>query len=811
MQFKELRFADLIVVLVSFGSVFCGVVVAMFLLCRYSTCRLALFNIAAAYYMLLVVFVLYYLKVGTKFNWYFFMDSYREAVPTALAYVGTWYAVGLGIFLLGVYIFCLGLWRRMYHTICECGSKRLCLYCASTLLCFLLFMILFHIPTAHSFVMYNMRGDLHTNRDAIPTYFTDNSKFITDSRENVFIVQMESGNSLALSGRAVVNGEFYTGDYMPELRTIAKDGVFFPYFWGNSMQSHRGQASILCGIAGNLSKPFHYRPEEIPTPCLPEILQSSGYSTVFLRASNNPEFQNIASFVSSIGMEDVQVGDMMHADDPIVGMGYDDCTFVERSFEYLHNQYADPQGLFVYFEFIMNHAPFTSYSGYDDIRAFNPPQNFTEQYLNGALIQDHCMAKFYEAFNKYAPENTHLLILSDHSWPIGINGGNIANERGAYTENFLMPFVYIPPRSRREEFQIGAVTMTPNHSQTDIIPTIFELLNGTNYQNSFVYDLHHSGAPPPSSYEMCHVLVQPYDEMQIAVVKDLQKYTYHASTGMLEYADLSQDLLEREHTVIGENISYEDFINHYYCSRYIEEASQQIPFSSQNDTQSYSLYFSSNAGPSTMAVKSLKYRLPMSFTVEATVQPEDVAPTFVVSALQGSELGLGLGIDEKGYWFFGLRNNDGLAGVRSLQPADNGVTVHLAGVYDDDSVRLYVDGILQKETYVHPNIWHSYQPFFVGAVMKNIPWRKPLLVFHGHIDEVRFSNRAVYKKDFVPPDLLESNQYTLALFHFNEGYGDFVYDASGNNHHGYLVVGEKTHSFIEGITWAPQLLPANDL
>jgi len=809
MQFKELRFANLAVVMLSFGSCFCAIIALLFLARKHPVLRVLILHAAALYYVLLTVLVGYRLFVGVKFNWYFLLDSLYDAIPTALAYLGKWHTLLVISILVVVYVLCWLLWRHMCCAVHACASSVVRLCCDGMFLCLVLIMLVFHMPTAYGLLTYNNQGNVHANRQSIPTYFPDHSQLSTQSRENVFIVQMESGNGLALSGKAIVDGKAYEGDYMPNFMDIAKDGVFFPYLWGNAMQTHRGQASILCGIAGNIGKPFHYRSEEIPTPCLPELLRSSGYSTVFLRPAKNPKAQNMNYFASAIGMGDVRIGDIMHTGDSSYGGFYEDSVFIERSFDYLKSQYPDPEGLFVYLELNTNHVPFNWYRDYDGALPFDSPSNFIEKYLNGAYIQDYGLAQFYKKFQEYSPENTHLIILADHSYPVGING-NTANEYGAYAENFLMPFVYVPPRNRNDEFSIGVIIEDPVHSQTDIVPTIFELLNGTSYQNSFVYDMHQPRSQTPYSYDMCHVLAQPYDGMQIAVVKGLQKYTYNISTGVLYHADLSTDLLELERNVVGENVSYTYFLDHYYCSRYLsvqDEDGVQPSLSSEHDTASYSLDFGPDAGPAAIEVQRLSYKPLRPFTVEATVQLRDTDSSFIVSAMQGEQIGIDLGVDENGYWFFGMNDGTNLKGVRSQQRAQTGATVHIAGAYSSGQVRLYVNGISQGTERVRTIHEHFYRPFFVGAVIeqKVIPLNKPASVFHGSIDEIRFSSTNVYDVDFTPPINLVSDKNTLVLFHFDEGQGDITHDSSGNNHNGNLVVGEKTHFLIQGIQWVPQI------
>ena len=58
--------------------------------------------------------------------------------------------------------------------------------------------------------------------------------------------------------------------------------------------------------------------------------------------------------------------------------------------------------------------------------------------------------------------------------------------------------------------------------------------------------------------------------------------------------------------------------------------------------------------------------------------------------------------------------------------------------------------------------------------------------FAGVIDQVRVSNAIRYTTDFVIPKRLKTDDSTLALFHFDEGQGATLRDASGNDHHGTI-------------------------
>ncbi len=63
--------------------------------------------------------------------------------------------------------------------------------------------------------------------------------------------------------------------------------------------------------------------------------------------------------------------------------------------------------------------------------------------------------------------------------------------------------------------------------------------------------------------------------------------------------------------------------------------------------------------------------------------------------------------------------------------------------------------------------------------------------FHGVIDEVRISDCVRYRERFEPPARHETDENTLALYHFDQGQGGTLIDASGN----------ENHAVIRGASW----------
>jgi hypothetical protein len=136
-----------------------------------------------------------------------------------------------------------------------------------------------------------------------------------------------------------------------------------------------------------------------------------------------------------------------------------------------------------------------------------------------------------------------------------------------------------------------------------------------------------------------------------------------------------------------------------------------------------------------------------------------------------------LWLDTSGKASFWLRTNDGknTAQVYSSTIVNDDKWHHIACVKDTDSdtIRIYVDGVLEQTA-----------AFTDGKTDNNLPFRMGdghfSRWYHGCVDEVRISTNARYDSDFVPQDHpFKVDSDTEALWHFDEGAGQDVTDATG--------------------------------
>ncbi|NUO19131.1 T9SS type A sorting domain-containing protein [bacterium] len=119
-------------------------------------------------------------------------------------------------------------------------------------------------------------------------------------------------------------------------------------------------------------------------------------------------------------------------------------------------------------------------------------------------------------------------------------------------------------------------------------------------------------------------------------------------------------------------------------------------------------------------------------------------------------------------------------------PLQTGQWRHLAASMENSTLRLFLDGQMIASSATNGLMsWATdvgTNRIGGGIVSGNSYY------FEGAVDEMRFSSVARYVADFsVPTEPFANDQFTEALYHFDEGTGNTLTDASGNNHHGTLI------------------------
>ncbi len=187
-------------------------------------------------------------------------------------------------------------------------------------------------------------------------------------------------------------------------------------------------------------------------------------------------------------------------------------------------------------------------------------------------------------------------------------------------------------------------------------------------------------------------------------------------------------------------------------------------------------------GDSSAVSLPIRYDGSHPITFECTVQVlEPIRENNTMLITDTHDAGICLAIGQRQYlWFSPRSETQHEPLVRTKQPLPTGRTVHVAGVFAPDEVRLYLDGELQESIKITNDFRYqkSSMRLAIGANPDGATsFRESPKC---RIDEVRISSVARYEGNFFPARRFEPDEDTLALYHFDEGVGAIARDASGN-------------------------------
>ncbi len=184
-------------------------------------------------------------------------------------------------------------------------------------------------------------------------------------------------------------------------------------------------------------------------------------------------------------------------------------------------------------------------------------------------------------------------------------------------------------------------------------------------------------------------------------------------------------------------------------------------------------------------VLPLKHETAGDLTVEAwvTIDENSNRPLrFIANGSSLTSFGIGYSKAEgkEKEWSTSVSNNGQFQVLQTDSKVEFGKRTNIAVTYKGNVAQIYVNGHKQGEMNFTGSNIHTDEFITIGNRYKGPPIK-------GSIDEVRFSNIARYSEDFTPTDHFENDKNTLALYHFDEGTGDVLKDASGNGHDGKIV------------------------
>jgi len=374
-------------------------------------------------------------------------------------------------------------------------------------------------------------SDYPYEKNSIPlTSFSSTVQSLKKNKPNIFLIIIESFNANFVETKAP-DGI----DYTPNFNALIKKGMYIERFYGNSIQTCKGQAAIFYSILPSMNGKIFVDYPDLNISGFPAILTNEGYNTIYFQAFHNLKFDNTGFNMKKAGFSTVKsYGEFRRKEDKpsIWGWGVEDKIFYERFFEVLDKMHAGSpeKPVFASLMTIGTHIPCDGMPP-EKRTIYKNPVNIKEKYSNALRLSDSQLPRFFELLKqrKYL-ENSVVIITADHSFPMREHG-IYNNEICFYDETFRIPFLVIwdgvikPERIKKKAY-----------SQIDIGPTITDMLGifkaPHNMTGISVFDR--------KSIHPVY-LIQPYNGRFLQVVNYPFKYISHLKSGKEYLFDLEKD------------------------------------------------------------------------------------------------------------------------------------------------------------------------------------------------------------------------------------------------------------------------------
>ncbi len=178
---------------------------------------------------------------------------------------------------------------------------------------------------------------------------------------------------------------------------------------------------------------------------------------------------------------------------------------------------------------------------------------------------------------------------------------------------------------------------------------------------------------------------------------------------------------------------------------------------------------------SSVRIDSSEFELPDGpLTIETWMSPSQTAGMRgLIAKTEGSEFAIFM---DEGVPQFDVHLNGRYVSAKASDVLPINQWTHIAGVFDGNEVRIYVNGKLAGSKPGKGTRTRNDLPLYIGADTSESG--QSVRAFLGKVDEVRLSKVAIYQDDFTPSKRFEPSADTVLLHHLDRTLGPFVLDQS---------------------------------
>ncbi len=378
-------------------------------------------------------------------------------------------------------------------------------------------------------------------------------------KPHIFLVTIESFNSLYVEKKAK-NGK----EIIPVFNDLISEGLYVDNFYGNSVQTIKGQFSILCSLLPLAKGKSSYYLDGKKLNCLPKILNKIGYSTYFHKCFHKLRFDNTGKFMKDLGFKRLLTSKSSHLSEAekrekIWGWGVQDDISYTQYLDHAENFIKNGKPLFSTIHTVSHHMRFNNVPKKQQY-IYPNTSNQNEMFVNSLHLSDKFLGHFIkELKRRNLYEDSIIIITGDHSFPSGEHD-LYHNEKGYYEEFFKTPFLMIWKNVIKPKR-----VFDKTYSQIDIMPTLLDVI-GMSGGYAFL------GRSILKNEDQYAYLIQPYNGPYFGIVKYPYKYIFDKRTGKSYFYNLEKDPmekkpLEKDHQMIG--VYKKELSKFFYNEKYL--------------------------------------------------------------------------------------------------------------------------------------------------------------------------------------------------------------------------------------------------
>ncbi len=354
------------------------------------------------------------------------------------------------------------------------------------------------------------------------------------ARPNIILVMVESYNANVIKKRTPDGKEI-----TPVFNALISRGLHVERFYGNSMQTCKGQAAALLSVIPSIRGKIFTSFPALSFKALPSILGEAGYETLFMQAADSLSFDGTEAFMKKAGFREIHSAFEYLTDadkGQVWGWGPEDGLFYRICLKQMDAMHKANNGrpVFAVLATTSNHMWF-DHVPKEKCLMYPDPGDIAQRYANSIHLSDAGLTELLKgiAARPYLAD-TIVIITGDHSFPLDEHGIS-HNERGFYEEIFRTPLLIL--RNKR----MAPRAVAGPFSQLDLAPTILDMAGVSGVMTHFQgRSMVSPGASPGPVY-----LIQPYNGQYLGVVEYPFKYVRHGDTGKEYLFNLKEDPLEK--------------------------------------------------------------------------------------------------------------------------------------------------------------------------------------------------------------------------------------------------------------------------